>query len=86
MKIKLLGMYKLEIKVNVDPLGFQDHINVCKSNIESNPNENWIVSGDTLLHDSIFHNSLVSPTSTFNNVQFVVSRGNQEWVKFISHV
>lgn len=36
----------MDAKVKVNPLGFQDHINAHKSNLESDPNENLIVSGD----------------------------------------
>jgi len=50
-------------KVKVDPLGFQDHINVHKSNFEPNPNENLTIFGDTLKPLSpMFGDSLVSPT------------------------
>ena len=73
-------------KVKVDPLGFQDHINVHKSNFEPNPNENLTIFGDTLKPLSpMFGDSLVSPTWTHNDVQSIVSSSNQEQGGSISH-
>jgi len=71
-------------KVKVDPPSFQYHINAHKYNLEFGPNKSFILSGDVLkplppmFHDSLFHNPLVSPASTYTYVQFVVSSGNQE--------
>lgn len=82
----------MEPEVKVDPLFIQDHINVHKSNLESNPNENLIVFGDTfkllppMFHDSLFRNLIDQLTSTHNDVPPIVSSGNQEWSGIISHV
>lgn len=69
----------MEPKFKVDPLYFQDHISACKSNLESDPNENLTASRDTfqpllsMYHDSLFHDPLNQPTLTFKDVQPLVS-------------
>lgn len=78
--------------MKVEPLGFQDHINVHKFDIEVDPNENLIIFEDTLnplplmFHDSLFRNLLDQPTPIFNDVQPIISSNSQGQGSCISHV
>lgn len=74
----------MEPKVKVDPLLFNNHINVHVPNIEVDPIENKISSRDTFQplpstsHDLLFHDLLDQPTSTCNDGRLVISRSNRE--------
>lgn len=82
----------MEHGVKVNPMVLQDHINAHKHNLESNPIKNMVSSRDTLKplpsisHDSLFHDTLYPPTSTLNDIQPIVSCGNQEQGSCISRI
>ena len=74
----------MEPKVKVHYFFFEDHNNIHRSNLESDPTIHLVSSEDTLKllplisHDSMFLDSLLSPTSTHNDLQPMVSRENIE--------
>lgn len=64
----------MDPRVKVDSMVFQDHMNVHKPNLKSNPIENMVSSRHTVKplpsmpHAYLFNDILDSPTSTLNDV------------------